>query len=117
MLSLLINPICGKFNKVLYLDSKRGKYFTGRHNIGFISDTIVGTLKEGYEKCLHLSYTTTVKANYDDNVTTIIRSDNSDIHGNRVSKQIVENKIFYWYLTLNDGVVTNKILIKSEIFK
>lgn len=117
MLSLLINPICGKFNKVLYLDSKRGKYFTGRHNIGFISDTVVNSLQEGYEKCLHLSYTTAIKTNYDDNVITIVRSDNSDIHGNRVSKQIIDKQVFYWYLTLNNGVVTNKILIKSEIFK
>lgn len=117
MLSLLINPICGKFNKVLYLVTERGMYFTRRHNIGFISDTVVNTLQEGYDTCLKLSYTTFVKVNYDNNVTTIVREDDSDINGNRVSKQIINKQVFYWYLTLNKSVITNKILIKSELLK
>ena len=117
MLSLLINPICGKFNKVLYLVTKRGMYFTRRHNIGFISDTIVNSLQEGHELYKHLSYTTSVKVNYDNNITTIIREDDSDVYGNRVSKQVIDKETFYWYLTLNKGVVTNKILIGNELTK
>ena len=97
--------------KVVYLLSTLSGDFTIDNNVGIVSDNIFDDLGLAYSNCERTSYTTIVETDVQTG-TKIRRQKGFLLKGNRISKQIIDNKVYYWYLIINKETIIEKHLIK-----
>lgn len=89
--------------------------FTSNHNLGIISDNSYNTFQNAYDN-IHTSYTTEIYVGVKDNKQYLSFSNKKFIPvvGNRISKFVYNNIIYYHYLILdsNGQLITKKLLTK-----
>lgn len=107
MFKTLLNKICLNKGKMLFLPNDKQILFTNNHNLGLLSDVVIDDIAN--VNIDDLSYTTKVLLSKDND---IIRNDFTNINGNRISKQRVDNQIHYHLLVIKN----NKLLQKIWIF-
>ena len=96
--------------KIVYLSSNLIGLFTTNHNIGVISDNIYDDLGLAFDNYDKTSYTTLVETDVDTG-SKIRRVGGFVLKGNRVSKQIIDGKTYYWYLIIQNESILNKLLL------